>query len=211
MMMGLRHWKEFYILLSICFLVLLSGCDKDSKNTGVSGAAQEQAASSEPEPATSPEPEPAQEKPEKETAPPEGFQDVSQIYGEWKVTKTIGEGYIYSDSVPEDCYIGGIITIQEDYIESKLPDTDMGKKLELSGAVNNPEYVIKMQDRDDFRMMRYGNYDSFGFESEDKVPFIKVKKGKKEWDKFGSNIWIKDSDHIVISGPQYFLAKRVEE
>lgn len=129
----------------------------------------------------------------------------SQIYGKWKVTKPIGTGYIYSDSIPEKAYVGGILTIREDYIESK-----MSRKI-LSGKLNNPTYIARYQTEDEFFSWAYANYDSFGFTSGDKVPLIRVKDGKKDWDAFGNIIWIKDKNHIVLFGSPYFLAKRVEE
>lgn len=66
---------------------------------------------------------------------------------------------------------------------------------------------MQWKSRDDFFMRRYAQYDSFGFEDEEKVPLIEIKKKKYE-DYFADTIWIKDEDHIVIEGPQYYLAER---
>lgn len=134
----------------------------------------------------------------------------SQIYGTWKITGTIGSGYIFSDSVPEEVYIDGILTIRDDFIECKLPDSKQNKSLNLSGSLNNPVYITKMQGRNAFFSRRYADYDSFGFESGEKVPYITVRDGREDWDNVASDIWIKDKDHIIIEGPQYFLAEKVE-
>ena len=49
---------------------------------------------------------------------------IDMIYGKWEILDMVGEGYIYGDFSMED-YIGGIVTIQKNYIESNLP---LGKK-----------------------------------------------------------------------------------
>lgn len=49
---------------------------------------------------------------------------IDMIYGKWEILDMVGEGYIYGDFSMKD-YIGGIVTIQKNYIESNLP---LGKK-----------------------------------------------------------------------------------
>ena len=39
---------------------------------------------------------------------------------------------------------------------------------------------------------------------------LKVLDDKDEWDEFGNIFWIRDKDHLIIFGPVYFLAKRIE-
>lgn len=129
----------------------------------------------------------------------------SQIYGKWKVIRPIGAGYIFSDSVPEDSYIGGILSIGDDEINVKLPSK------ELSATLKNPKYKTRKQSEAEFFSWRYAKYDSFGFENDKEVPLIEVKDGKEDWDEFGGTIWLRDKNHIVIHGPQYFLAKRLKE
>ncbi len=128
---------------------------------------------------------------------------VSRIYGTWEIKKPIGTGYIFSDSEPETSYVGGRITIEENRIDCKLP-ADY-----LSASLANPEYIKKKQDRNDFFVERYANYDSFGFENKDHVTKITIMTKDGEWDEFGGCLWIRDNQHIVIAGPQYFLAEKV--
>lgn len=116
------------------------------------------------------------------------------------VTERIGYGYAFTDT-PENSYIGGEITITDELVQCSMPDK------ELNYTINEPKYVMQWQSRNDFYMELYAQYDSFGFEDPDKVPKIEIKK-KGESLGFGSTLWIKDENHIIIMGPQYFLAER---
>lgn len=140
-----------------------------------------------------------------ETTEQKDTDPFAYINGKWRIVSTIGTGYIFSDSSPETDYLDGTLIIQEDYMEIKMPEKS------LSCTIDNPKYIKTYQSRDDFFMERYANYDSFGFADEDRVPLLEVRKGSREWDVFGSRIWIKDKNHIVLAGPQYFLAERVDD
>ena len=71
---------------------------------------------------------------------------IDAIYGKWKILNMVGEGYIYGDFSMED-YVGGIITIRENYMETNLP---LGR-----WKLNNPIYKLKKQNEDDFMQYNY--------------------------------------------------------
>lgn len=123
------------------------------------------------------------------------------IFGEWVITDTIGTGYIFSSSYPEEDYIGGRIVIHDELVQCSFPNE------EWNFTVKNPKFVMQWQSADDFFMELYAKYDSFGFQDKEKVPLIEIKKKKRDLG-VGSRFWIKDEDHIVIFGPQYYLAER---
>lgn len=128
--------------------------------------------------------------------------DLKRVIGEWKITGIVGTGYISSSSYPEEDFIGGTLTIQKDIAKFNTP----GKKYDFE--VEDPEYVIKWQSADDFFAERHAQYDSFGFENSKKVRVIKIKNHNKSSDDIGARFWIRDDDHIVIDGPDYYLAER---
>ena len=77
----------------------------------------------------------------------------------------VGEGYIYGNVSMKD-YVGGEITICEDYIECDLP---LGKE-----KLENPKYKLTKQNKDDFWEYRHANADSgFGFKG-NKIKMIEV-------------------------------------
>ena len=122
------------------------------------------------------------------------------VFGKWKVVDRIGYGYSFTD-IPEKNYIGGIITITDELVQSSMPDK------ELNFTVKNPKFVMQWQSRDDFYMEHYTTYDSFGFDNSEKVLKIEIKKKGGSLG-FGSTLWIKDENHIIIMGSQYFLAEK---
>lgn len=122
------------------------------------------------------------------------------VFGKWRVIERIGSGYAFTD-IPEKSYIGGEITITDELVQCSMPDK------ELNYTIKDPKYVMQWQSRNDFYMEHYANYDSFGFENPEKVPKIEIKK-KGQSLGFGSTLWIKDENHIIIMGPQYFLAEK---
>lgn len=122
------------------------------------------------------------------------------VFGKWRVIERIGSGYAFTD-IPEKSYIGGEITITDELVQCSMPDK------ELNYTIKDPKYVMQWQSRNDFYMEHYANYDSFGFEDPEKVPKIEIKK-KGQSLGFGSELWIKDENHIIIMGPQYFLAEK---
>ena len=126
---------------------------------------------------------------------------VDMIYGKWKILDMVGYGYIYGD-VSLKNYVGGVVTIHDNYIESNLP---MGKI-----KLKNPKYKSKKQNKDDFWEYRHANIDNgFGFKS-NQIKLIEVYDGSDEWDEFGGTFWIRDKKHLIFWGPVYFLAKKIE-
>lgn len=126
---------------------------------------------------------------------------IDAIYGKWEILNMVGEGYIYGDFSMED-YVGGIITIRENYIETNLP---LGR-----WKLNNPIYKLKKQNEDDFWEYRHANiHNRFGFKSE-QVKSVTVFDDNDEWDEFGWIFWIRDKEHLIFLGPVYFLAEKIE-
>ncbi|MCD7825799.1 MAG: hypothetical protein LUH14_07565 [Clostridiaceae bacterium] len=126
----------------------------------------------------------------------------SMAFGKWVVTAVTGYAYIYSDLGPETDYIGGTIEICDDSIMCDLPND------EYDYVIKNPKFVMQWQSANDFFMERYALYKGFQFEDDKTVPIVEIKSKKAG---FGTRFWIKDKNHIVISGPRYFLAKRADE
>ena len=126
--------------------------------------------------------------------------NLAIIYGKWKIVEQTGSGYIYGEFSMDD-YVGGIITIDKDYIESDIP-------LEKT-RLENPKYEIKEQSRNDFYMIIHSDYDSFGFE-DDTPTMVEVYGENDTWDEFGGEFWIKDKNHLIFLGPVFFLAEKVE-
>lgn len=126
----------------------------------------------------------------------------ASVFGKWRVIERIGVGYAFTDNPPENSYIGGIITITDELIQCSMPD----KKLNYT--IKDPKYVMQWQSRNDFYMEHYAQYDSFEFEDPEKVPKIEIKKKGRSLG-FGSTLWIKDENHIVVMGTQYFLAEKI--
>ncbi|MCD7825800.1 MAG: hypothetical protein LUH14_07570 [Clostridiaceae bacterium] len=126
----------------------------------------------------------------------------SRAFGKWVVTSVTGYGYIFSDLEPETDYIGGTIEVCDNFIMCDLPND------EYDYVIKNPKFVMQWQSANDFFMERYAPYKGFQFEDDEKVPLVEIKS--KEGG-FGTRFWIKDKNHIVIDGPQYFLAKRADE
>ena len=113
----------------------------------------------------------------------------------------VGYGYIYGEFSMRD-YVGGTVTIRENYIETNLP---LGR-----WKLKNPIYKLEKQNEEDFWEYSHANIHSgFGFKSE-KIKAVTVFDDKDEWDEFGNIFWIRDKDHLIIFGPVYFLAKRIE-
>lgn len=135
------------------------------------------------------------------SAPDKNSSKFARVFGEWVITDTIGSGYIFSSSYPEEDYIGGKIIIRDELVQCSFPNE------EWNFTVKNPKFVMQWQSAEDFFMELYAQYDSFGFEDDEKVPLIEIKKKNKDLG-VGDRIWIKDEDHIVIFGPQYYLAER---
>ena len=126
---------------------------------------------------------------------------IDAIYGKWKILNMVGEGYIYGDFSMED-YVGGIITIRENYMETNLP---LGR-----WKLNNPIYKLKKQNEDDFWEYSHANMNNgFGFKSK-QIKSITVFDDNDEWDEFGCIFWIRDKEHLIFLGPVYFLAERIE-
>ena len=122
---------------------------------------------------------------------------IDAIYGKWKILNMVGEGYIYGDFSMED-YVGGIITIRENYMETNLP---LGR-----WKLNNPIYKLKKQNEDDFWEYRHANMNNgFGFKSK-QIKSITVFDDNDEWDEFGCIFWIRDKEHLIFLGPVYFFA-----
>lgn len=46
--------------------------------------------------------------------------ELQVIYGKWKILDMVGYGYIYGEFSMKD-YVGGTVTIRENYIETDLP------------------------------------------------------------------------------------------
>ena len=112
--------------------------------------------------------------------------ELQAIYGKWKILDMVGYGYIYGEFSMKD-YVGGTVTIRENYI-----------------------YKLEKQNEEDFWEYSHANIHSgFGFKSE-KIKAVTVFDDKDEWDEFGNIFWIRDKDHLIIFGPVYFLAKRIE-
>lgn len=125
----------------------------------------------------------------------------SRAFGKWKVIDTIGYGYVCTDESTED-YVGGILEICDDLVTCEMPDD------EYNYSIKNPKFVMRWQSADDFFMEHYAKYESFKFEDDKRVPLVEI-KSKEEG--FGTRFWIKDKNHIVIEGPQYFLAERTKK
>lgn len=126
---------------------------------------------------------------------------MDAICGKWKISNMVGEGYIYGDFSMED-YVGGTVTIHENYIESNLP---LGR-----WKLNNPIYKFKKQNKDDFWEYSHANmHNKFGFKSE-QIESVTVFDNKDRWDEFGWIFWIRDKEHLIFLGPVYFLAERIE-
>lgn len=133
------------------------------------------------------------------TAQPDFSSSVfSRAFGKWKVIDTIGYGYICTDE-PIENYVGGTIEICDDLITCNMPDD------EYDYTIKYPKFVMRWQSADDFYMERYATYKSFKFEDDKRVPLVEIKS--KEGG-FGTRFWIRDKNHIVIAGPQYFLAEK---
>lgn len=127
--------------------------------------------------------------------------EIDAIYGKWKILNMVGEGYIYGDFSMDD-YVGGIITIRENYIETNLP---LGR-----WKLNNPIYKLKKQNEDDFWEYSHANiHNGFGFKSE-QIKSVTVFDENDEWDEFGGIFWIRDKEHLIFFGPVYFLAEKIE-
>lgn len=127
--------------------------------------------------------------------------ELQAIYGKWKILDMVGYGYIYGEFSMKD-YVGGTVTIRENYIETNLP---LGR-----WKLKNPIYKLEKQNEEDFWEYSHANIHSgFGFKSE-KIKAVTVFDDKDEWDEFGNIFWIRDKDHLIIFGPVYFLAKRIE-
>lgn len=126
---------------------------------------------------------------------------MDAICGKWKILKMVGEGYIYGEFSMED-YVGGTVTIHENYIETNLP---LG-----TWKLNNPIYKFKKQDKHDFWVYSHANmHNKFGFKSE-KIESVTVFDNKDSWDEFGWIFWIRDKEHLIFMGPVYFLAEKIE-
>ena len=127
--------------------------------------------------------------------------ELQAIYGKWKILDMVGYGYIYGEFSMKD-YVGGTVTIRENYIETNLP---LGR-----WKLKNPIYKLEKQNEEDFWEYSHANIHSgFGFKSE-KIKAVTVFDDKDEWDEFGNIFWIRDKDHLIIFAPVYFLAKRIE-
>lgn len=124
----------------------------------------------------------------------------SRAFGKWEVIDTIGYGYICTDDSSED-YVGGILEIRDDCISCDMPND------KYDYIINYPKFVLRWQSANDFFMERYATYKSFNFEDDEKVPLVEIKSKEAG---FGTRFWIKDKNHIVLDGPQYFLAKKIE-
>ena len=101
-----KIYFAIYIFMSLLMVLSVSSCNKNSQSPGETESVQESTPTQEPSPEQEATPQASQL--------PSPF---SQIYGTWKITGTIGSGYIFSDSVPVEVYIGGILTIRDDFIE----------------------------------------------------------------------------------------------
>lgn len=113
----------------------------------------------------------------------------------------VGYGYIYGEFSMKD-YVGGTVTIRENYIETDLP---LGR-----WKLKNPVYKLEKQNEEDFWEYSHANIHSgFGFKSE-KIKAVTVFDDTDEWDEFGNIFWIRDKDHLIFFGPVYFLAKRIQ-
>ena len=122
-------------------------------------------------------------------------------YGKWKITEMVGYGYIYGEFSIDD-YVNGIITINESYFEYDIP---LEKK-----RLRNPKYKVKTQSKNEFYHVSNANFDNgFGFKG-DKVKLVMVYDGNDKWHEFGATFWIRDKNHLIVMGPVYFLAERVE-
>lgn len=136
------------------------------------------------------------------TTQTDGYSNVfSRTFGKWEVIETIGYGYICTADSSED-YVGGILEIRDDRISCDMPND------EYDYIINYPKFVLRWQSANDFHMERYATYESFNFEDDERVPLVEIKS--KEETGFGTRFWIRDKNHIVIEGPQYFLAKKME-
>lgn len=130
-----------------------------------------------------------------------GIENIDMIYGKWKITDMVGYGYIYGDVSIED-YVGGDVTICEDYIKYELP-SDKGK-------LEKPKFKLTKQNKDDFWEYSHANVENgFGFK-DDQVDLIEVYDGNDKWDEFGGIFWVRDKEHLIFFGPVYFLAEKVE-
>lgn len=128
--------------------------------------------------------------------------EINMIFGRWKILDMIGNGYIYGDVSMED-YVGGIVTIRENSIESDLP---LGKR-----KLKNPKYKLSIQNEDDFWEYRHANIDNgFGFKN-NLIKLVEVYDGNNDsWDEFGETFWVRDKKHLIFLGPVYFLAEKIE-
>lgn len=131
-------------------------------------------------------------------------EEISGIYGKWKILDMVGNGYIFGEFSMED-YVGGVVTIDKDYMESNLP---MGKF-----RTENPEYKLTKQSENEFLLENKVTVENiFGFKP-DEIQMVKVYsgiiEGTIEWEGFGL-FWIRDETHLVFLGPVYFLAEKVE-
>lgn len=123
-----------------------------------------------------------------------------RAFGKWEVIHTIGYGYICTADSSED-YVGGILEIRDDCISCDMPND------EYDYIINYPKFVLRWQSANDFLMEHYATYESFNFEDDERVPLVEIKSKETG---FGTRFWIRDKNHIVIEGPQYFLAKKIE-
>lgn len=124
-----------------------------------------------------------------------------KIYGKWKILKMVGEGYIYGEFSMDD-YVGGIVSIHENFIETDLP---LGR-----WKLDNPIYKLEKQNGDDFWEYSHANiHNGFGFKSE-QIELVKVFDNNDEWDEFGGIFWIRDKTHLIFFGPVYFLAEKIQ-
>lgn len=141
------------------------------------------------------------------------LEGIKFILGKWEILETTGSGYIYSDQYLESDIIGGIITIQEEYIDANLPY----KKARLE----NPNFQVEKQDRDEFVSWTKANFKSFGFEKETGINFVRVYGNSNEddcespdgrWCVTGGTFWIRDKEHLIFTGPGplYYLAQKVD-
>lgn len=193
--------KTYFYLISIIFILSvlqLAGCGKEKnvymEETKIESESQNIEDETIESPFAAPTPKP------KENAEPES-EEISGIYGKWKILDMAGHGYIYGEFSMED-YVGGVVTIAEDYMECDLP---MGKS-----KLENPKYKLTTQSRNEFLEGRKVTVDNiFGFKP-DKIQMIEVIYDYDDiWDGF-VRFWIRDETHLIFLGPVYFLAEKAE-
>ena len=125
-----------------------------------------------------------------------------EFFGKWKIVSMTGSGYIFPITFNENDYIGCELLIDEDYFEMS------GNGLSVS--INNPIYKKKKVSDKVLYTERKIKKKTFGINKKDVVKKDTLYDKDKEQAFVGASFYVKDKDSLIIIGPIFLLAERIE-